>query len=74
MLHKLICSDFKSYTTVKVLVGIAPGGGLTLISSLFPSSISDKDITVKSGLLNCQMWEPSEDLIADRGFTIEDYL
>ena len=67
-------SDYKSHITVKALVGIAPGGGLTFISSVFPGRISDKDITVKSGLLNRQMWEPGEELMADQGFTIEDYL
>ena len=73
-LHKLMYSNYKNYTTVKVLVGLVPGGGFTLISSLFPGSILEKDVTVKSGLLNCQMWEPSEDLMADLGFRIEDYL
>ena len=58
VLHKLMYSDYKSHTTVKALVGIAPGGGFTFISSVFPGSISDKNITVKSGLLNHQMWEP----------------
>ena len=74
VLHKLMYSDYKSHTTVKALVGIAPGGGFTFISSVFPGSISDKDITVKSGLLNRQMWELGEELMADRGFTIEEYL
>ena len=58
VLHKLMYSDYKSHTTVKALVGIAPGGGFTFISSVFPGSISDKIIAVKSGLLNHQMWEP----------------
>ena len=40
----------------------------------FPSSISDKDITVKSGLLNHQMWEPGEELTADWRLIVEDYL
>ena len=58
VLHKLMYSDYKSHTTVKVLAGIAPGGGFKFISSVFSCSISDKDITVKSGLLNRQIWEP----------------
>lgn len=28
-LHKMMYSEYKSHTTVKVLVGIAPGGGFT---------------------------------------------
>ena len=67
VLHKLMYSDYK-------VIGIAPGGGFTFISSVFPGSISDKDITVKSRLLYRQMYEPGEELMADRGFTIEDYL
>ena len=55
------------------IVGIAPGGGFTFISPVFPGSILDKDITVKSGLLNRQMWEQGKELMADRGFTLEDY-
>ena len=74
VLHKLMYSDYKSHTTVKALAGIAPGGGFTFISSVFPGSISDKDITVKSELLNRQMWEPGEELMADRGLTTDEYL
>ena len=73
-LHKMMYSDYKSHTTVKVLVGIAPGGGFTFISSAFPGSISDKQITIKSGLLNPDLWKPGEQLMADRGFTVEEYL
>ena len=74
VLHELMYSDYKSHTTVKALVGIAPGGIFTFISSVFPGSIPYKDITVKSGFLNRHMWKPGEELMADRGFTIEDYL
>ena len=44
-LHKMMYSDYKSHKTVKALVGIAPGGGFTFVSSLYPGSISDKDIS-----------------------------
>ena len=53
-LHKMMYSDYKSHTTVKALVGIAPRGGFTFVSSLYPGSISDKDITLTSGILNAQ--------------------
>ena len=58
VLHKMMYSDYKSHITVKGLVGITPGGGFTFI-------YSDKDITIKSGLLNRQMREPGEELMAD---------
>ena len=60
VLHKLMYSNCKSDIAVKALVGIAPDGGFTFISSIFPVSISDKDITVKNGLLNRQMWEAGQ--------------
>ena len=68
VLHKLVYSDCKSDTTIKALVGIAPGGGFTFIFSIFRASISDKDITVKNELLNRQMWESGEELMP-----IEDF-
>ena len=73
VLHKMFYSDYKSHTTVKCLVGICPGGGFSFISSVFPGSISDKDITVRSGLRNPSLWNSGEGIMADRGFTIQDY-
>ena len=72
-LHKLFYSDYKSHTTVKCLVGICPGGGFSFISQVFPGSISDKEITLRSGILNHALWNPGEGLMADRGFTVKEY-
>ena len=73
-IHKMLYSEYKSHTTMKVLVGIAPGGGFTFISSAYPGSISDKNIVVKSGFLSPQLWEPGDSVMADRGFPIAEYL
>ena len=73
-LHKMMYSDYKSHTTVKALVGIAPAGGFTFVSSLYPGSISYNDITVKSGILNAQFWNAGDALMADSGFTVQEYL
>ena len=73
VLHKMMYSHYKSHTTVKIHVGIAPGGGITFISKTYPGSISDKEIVVKCGFLNPNLWEQS-DIMASRGFLIEDYL
>ena len=73
-IHKMLYSEYKSHTTMKVLVGIAPGGGFTFISSAYPGSISDKNIVVKSGFLSPQRWEPGNSVMADRGFPIAEYL
>ena len=70
---KCLYSDYKSHTTVKVLVGITPGGGFNFISKAYPGSTSDKEITLRSGILNPVMWEKEDALMADRGFTIQEY-
>ena len=72
-LHKMMYSENKSHTTVKAFVGIALGGGFTFISQVFPGSISDKQIVIKSGILNPVLWEKGDAIMADRGFTVEDF-
>ena len=70
-LHKMLYSDYKSHTTVKVLVGITPGCGFNFISKAYPGSTSDNEITLRSGILNPR--EKEDALMADRGFTIQEY-
>ena len=73
VIHKMLYSDYKSHTTVKCLVGISPAGGFNFISSIYPGSTSDKEITIRCGILNPALWEQGDGLMADRGFTIADY-
>ena len=73
-LQKLFYSVYKSHVTVKVLVGIMPAGGITFISPAFPGSTSDRDIVIKSGILNPALYEMGDAIMADRGFTIKDLL
>ena len=73
VMHKVFYSSYKSHTTVKCLVGIVPGGGFSFISSVFPGSISDKEITVRSRLLQPKLFKRGGGLMADRGFTIKEY-
>ena len=61
-------SSYKSHSTFKVLVGIAPHGPFTFISSLFTGSISDVELTKVSGLLD--LLQPGDAVMADKGFTI----
>ena len=48
------------------------GRSVTFVSSLFPESVSDKEITRQSGILN--LLEEWADVMADKGFLIEDLL
>ena len=69
----LMFSHYKNTATGKALIGISPQGSGLLFSEFFPGSISDNDITVKSGVLNSLNWvEPQHELMADKGFSVQD--
>ncbi|XP_068696963.1 uncharacterized protein [Montipora foliosa] len=65
-------SSYKNTTTAKGLLGIAPSGAPTFISDLYTGSISDKDITKQSGIL--ELLEEGDECMADKGFNIKDLL
>ena len=57
---------------MKSLVGITPSGVIGFVSELYPGSITDKEITVKSGFL--ALLEQDDEIMADKGFLIQDEL
>lgn len=65
-------SSYKNTTTAKGLLAIAPSGVPVFISDLYTGSISDKDITKQSGIL--ELLEKGDDCMADKGFNIKDLL
>ena len=66
-------SNYKHHTTLKGVIGISPGGAITFISQLYTGSISDREIVVRSGLLDLPLDE-NDSIMADKGFTIQDLL
>ena len=72
LLQSQLYSTYKSNTTLKGLVGIAPHGAITFVSSLYTGSISDKEITRVSGILD--LLEPGDVVMADKGFEIGSML
>lgn len=66
-------SSYKNHTTLKGLVGISPGGAVTFLSQLYTGCISDREIVIRSGMLNLP-FDQSDTVMADKGFTIEDLL
>jgi len=66
-----VFSQCKSTTTAKALVGIAPSGSVTFVSQLYTGGISD-EITKQSKVLT--LLERGDNVMADRGFVIEDLL
>lgn len=65
-------STYKSHNTWKGLVGIAPNGALTFVSSLYSGSMSDQEITKMSGLL--ELLKPGDQIMADKGFILNELL
>ena len=71
-LQQLTFSNYKNHNTYKGLIGISPSGAVILVSDLYPGSISDKELTRRSGLLGAL--ERGDSVMADRGFDIEEDL
>ena len=65
-------SNYKSTNTFKGLVGISPAGHVMFESSLYTGSISDTELVKRSGFL--KLLQHGDEVMADRGFTIEDIL
>ena len=63
-------SQYKSHSTAKVLIGVAPKGAFMYMSEVFEGSISDRDIVQKSDFIS--RLDPGDVVLADRGFTIHD--
>lgn len=71
-LQSEVFSSYKNTTTLKGLIGIAPCSAVIFVSSLFTGSISDRELTERSGLLD--LLKPGDGCMADKGFTIEKLL
>jgi len=65
-------SSYKSHNTWKGLVGIAPNGAITFVSSLYSGCRSDIEITKLCGLLD--LMESGDQNMADKGFILNKLL
>ena len=67
-------SHYKHHVTYKGLLGIAPSGAVIFISQLYDGSTSDQENVRRSGILNAQLWNDNDSVMADRGFLVSDDL
>ena len=73
LLNSELFSSYKNHTTLKCLIAISPAGHISFISQLYTGSISDREITERSGFLNLP-FDANDSVMADKGFTIQDLL
>jgi len=66
-------SNYKHHTTLIGLIGISPGGAITFISQLYTGSISEREVVVRSGLLDLPLNE-NDSIMADKGFSTQELL
>ena len=67
-------NNYKHHTTLKGLIGTSPGGAVTFISPLYTGSISDREIVLRSRLLDLLFDLSNDSVMAEKGFTIQDLL
>ena len=65
-------SNYKKHNTIKFLIGITPSGVICFLSKCWGGRVSDKELTQESGFLS--KLEPTDEIMADRGFPIEEEL
>lgn len=60
----------ESHCTFKGFIGMAPHGAVTFVSSLYASSVSDKDLFRQSGIVS--LLKPGMAIMVDKGFLVDD--
>ncbi|GFW90736.1 uncharacterized protein TNCV_2417331 [Trichonephila clavipes] len=66
MEQQMTFSHYKNANTFKGMIGITPNGAISFISELFTGSISDKEVFIRSKLMD--RLEPNDVVMADKGF------
>ncbi len=70
LLQSEVFSAYKSHCTFKAMVGMAPHGTLTFVSTLFEGSMSDREVFRQSGITS--LLTPDMAIMVDKGFLVDD--
>ena len=65
-------SNYKKHNTVKFLIGCTPVGSVSFLSKGWGGRVSDCEIVRKSGFLDSNRHFPGDEILADRGFTVQE--
>ena len=65
-------SQYKKHCTIKVLISCTPLGAINYISQCWGGRASDIQITRESGFASGKYDMPGDQILADRGFTLQD--
>ena len=65
-------SNYKHKNTVKAMIGVTPKGAVSYVSDAYGGSASDRMIIEKSELLQPDMFEKGDSIMADRGIMVQD--
>ncbi|XP_013889693.1 uncharacterized protein LOC106536897 [Austrofundulus limnaeus] len=69
LLQSEVFSTYKSHSTLKAMIGMAPHGAITFVSALFAGSMSDREIFKQSGIV--RLLQPDMAIMVDKGFLVD---
>ena len=65
-------SSYKKHTTVKCLIACTPLGAISFLSLAWGGRVSDIQLVRQSGFVSPTLHRPGDQILADRGFTLQD--
>ncbi|XP_056001512.1 uncharacterized protein LOC125681144 isoform X1 [Ostrea edulis] len=65
-------SSYKHKNTLKTMVGVTPNGAVSYVSSTYGGSMSDRQITEHSTLLDVGKFDAGDSIMADWGILVQD--
>ena len=67
-----VYSNYKKHSTVKFLICTSPLGAITFLSPAWGGRSTDNEIVRDSGCISLNYHNPQDQILADRGFTLQD--
>ena len=65
-------SNYKKHSTVKVFIACTANGSVSFLSCAWGGRVSDIEIVRSSGFIDQRYHHPGDQILADRGFTLQD--